>query len=145
MPLVGVASLMDGMVLGKDVVDADRAVLIPAGSVLSRKHRAVLGSAGISSVEITEESAGLADLLLDSGLDARRPEKSDGAPLREEEGAGRPSGGAHPAKTASADAGLVQRRLEMLAHMFGEHKDDPIMRRLCRLAIKSVREGLIDA
>lgn len=37
---------------------------------------------------------------------------------------------------------LVNARLLRLAHMFDPHRDNPLMRELCRLAIKCAREGL---
>jgi hypothetical protein len=37
----------------------------------------------------------------------------------------------------------VQRELLVIAHMFVEYRDDPIMRELCRLAVKCAQEGLI--
>lgn len=151
MSRVDVDNLMDGMVLGQDVLDPDRGVLIPAGSVLSQKHRVVLASARIPFVEITDESAGLAELLFDAGPRTRRLEKESlpVVPIRDERPKPASRGGtsakARQARSAGADAALVQRRLVMLAHMFGEFKDDPIMRKLCRLAIKCAKEGLIGA
>ena len=49
---------------------------------------------------------------------------------------------------AEADAragGDVDERLMRVGRMFGPHRDDPDMRELCRLAIKCVQEGWIDA
>ncbi len=37
----------------------------------------------------------------------------------------------------------VQRELMIIAHMFVEHRDDPIMRDLCKLAMKCAQEQLI--
>ncbi len=37
----------------------------------------------------------------------------------------------------------IQRDLMAIAHMFVEYRDDPIMRSLCKLAIKCAREQLI--
>ena len=42
-----------------------------------------------------------------------------------------------------ADTVVVQKRLVSLAHMFNEHRDNPLMRELCRLAIKCAQERLI--
>ena len=37
----------------------------------------------------------------------------------------------------------IAARLQQLAKMFAEYKSDPIMREVCRLAIKCAKEGLI--
>lgn len=37
----------------------------------------------------------------------------------------------------------VQRELLVIARMFVEYRDDPIMRELCRLAVKCAQERLI--
>lgn len=43
------------------------------------------------------------------------------------------------------DTARVQRDLLRVAHMFGEYRDDVLMRELCRLAIKCTQERLISA
>lgn len=49
-------------------------------------------------------------------------------------------------KTTEDDPALAGERLNAslrrLAHMFDPYRDDPLMRDLCRLAIKCVQEGL---
>lgn len=39
----------------------------------------------------------------------------------------------------------LQWALMTIGHMFVEHRDDPIMRDLCRLAVKCAQERLIHA
>lgn len=53
--------------------------------------------------------------------------------------------GAKPAPEGGSgeDAARVQRNLMRIAHMFGEYRDDRLMREMCRLAIKFAQEGLI--
>lgn len=124
MPRMALDSLKDGMVLSRDVARRDGTVLVPAGAVLNRGHRALLAAQGVPAVEVTPESAGLAELLFG---DEAQPDK--------------------PAKPAAGYAGpaadVVQTRLVRLARMFAEYKSDPLMREVCRLAIKCAKEGLI--
>lgn len=51
-----------------------------------------------------------------------------------------PDGAASPEDTVR-----VQKALLRVAHMFGEYRDDDIMRELCVLAIKAAQERLIRA
>lgn len=44
---------------------------------------------------------------------------------------------------ASPDPAVAKARLMKLAGMFGEHKNDQLMRELLRLAIKCAQEGWI--
>ncbi|MCD8350999.1 MAG: hypothetical protein LUC93_10360 [Planctomycetaceae bacterium] len=37
----------------------------------------------------------------------------------------------------------TQKDLRRIAHMFSTHRDDPLMREICRLAIKCAQEGWI--
>ncbi len=46
---------------------------------------------------------------------------------------------------AALENEAIQDSLIRIAHMFAEFRDDPLMRELCRLAIKSVQERLIRA
>ncbi len=46
---------------------------------------------------------------------------------------------------AALENEAVQDSLLRIAHMFSQFRDDPIMRELCRLAIKTAQERLIRA
>ena len=48
-----------------------------------------------------------------------------------------------PAENPALSADAIAVRLQQLAKLFAEHKSDPLMREICRLAIKCVKEGLI--
>lgn len=42
-----------------------------------------------------------------------------------------------------AENECMEKAFLRIAHMFSPYREDPIMRELCRLAVKSVREGWI--
>ena len=46
-------------------------------------------------------------------------------------------------ESAKSDTVIVQEQLLRLAHMFNPYRDVPLMRELCRLAIKCAQERLI--
>ena len=50
-------------------------------------------------------------------------------------------------RNTQADGGddgmSMERDLRRIAHMFSAHRDEPLMRELCRLAIKCAQERLI--
>jgi hypothetical protein len=46
-------------------------------------------------------------------------------------------------KSSEQSDAHIQRELMTVAHMFVEYRDDPIMRNLCKLAMKCTREQLI--
>ena len=52
---------------------------------------------------------------------------------------------ADPGDAAKAvlDKEMLQHDLQRIAHMFSPYRDDPVMRDLCRLAIKCAQERLI--
>ncbi len=41
-----------------------------------------------------------------------------------------------------ADTQEIERNLVRIAHMFAPHRDDALMRDICRLAVKCAQEGL---
>ncbi len=41
------------------------------------------------------------------------------------------------------DTRAIQGELARIAHMFAPHRDDPVMRELCRLAVKCAQERRI--
>lgn len=123
MPMVPVSQLGDGMVLAQDVFDAGGALLFGAGIVITEKHRVLLAMRKIAKVRVTEESYALSEL-------------ANPAP------AGGGDGSGH---AVAPDTAIIQNRLLRLAYMFNEHKNDPLMRELCRLAIKCTQEGIVRA
>lgn len=147
MPRIKVSELKDGMVLDSDVPGKDGKTLIPAGSVVSGKHQVVLKAAQVRYVDITDESAALAEMLYQEDYDlavtARRTASGRYHVVRAEPKASAGAADDADGKNDPADTVVVQRRLVMLASMFGEYRDDPVMRQLCRLAITCAKEGLI--
>ena len=123
MPMVPVSQLGDGMVLAQDVFDAGGALLFGSGIAITEKHRVLLAMRKIDKVRITEESYALSEL-------------ANPAPNAGEGGSGH---------AVAPDTAIIQNRLLRLAYMFNEHKNDPLMRELCRLAIKCTQEGIVRA
>lgn len=120
MPLLRTTSLEDGMILSKDALDGAGRVVLRAGTAVDRAARNKLLVCGIQKVAVRG----------DTGV--RQPN-------------GKPSDvvvdpDALPKKSETA---LVQESLLKIAHMFNDHRDDRVMRELCRLAIKCAQERLI--
>lgn len=110
------------MVLARDVHDGAGRVVMRAGCAVDAAVRARLEKLNIRKVEIRDGDAG---------------------------GAGRTAAVAC-GQDGNVDAGksdsiIIQGHLMKIAHMFNDHRNDPIMRELCRLAIKCAQERLISA
>lgn len=133
MPAIATRNLMDGMILDQAVTVSGRE-LFPEGVQVDRDVVARLVSAGVVKVMVTEESYGLAALLVGSGLKAE-PRAGATRVLS--------SPGAGESRPRPADTTRMQANLLRLAHMFNEHRADRLMRELCRLAIKCAQERLI--
>ncbi len=129
MPAVGIKSLIDGTVLAKDAWTPEVGVVVPAGTVVSRDVVKRLAAAGIMKAEVTEESHGLASMLPDGAAKPAATGESDVTESKR--------------KPFAADTTQVQANLIRVARMFHEFRDDPLMRELCRLAIKCAQERLI--
>ncbi|MCC8190569.1 MAG: hypothetical protein LIP77_08050 [Planctomycetes bacterium] len=120
MPIIRVALLEDGMILSHDVLDRDGAVILPAGIDVDRHVRSRLVMAGVRKVAVR-----------------------DGADRAAVAPAGTSSSLAGPASPSRNETAALQAALQKIAHMFADHRDDPLMRELCRLAIQCAREGVL--
>lgn len=135
MQTVPVRSLVPGMVVAADVVDREGNRLLDAGAVVEAKTAARLASRGVTRVRVTAESHGLSTMVAQVEEDGkggtRFIEKQPAAESEEASRFGKP------------DTNIVHDRLLRLAHMFNDHRGDPLMRELCRLAIKCAQERLM--
>lgn len=137
--------LKDGMVLAADVLDPERKVLASEGDVVDGRVRARLERAGVRKAAVTDESAGLAELIHETERERERAGIATRSITKKR------TQGAAPRKTGKktgatpSDSVLLQERLVRVARMFNDHRDDPLMRELCRLSIKYAKEGLVSA
>ena len=115
MPLLRFGELSEGMVLAVPATDVAGNVVLPAGSVIDKAALNRLRQARIGGVNVVETGRGQAP---------QGDAKQQGVLL-------------------PPDTVVVQARLMKLARMFNEYREDPMMRELCRLAIKCAQERLI--
>ncbi len=144
--------LQDGVIVDDDVRSADGSILVARGTVLTASVRKKLRKANIVTIAVTVESAGLADLIAE--VDGERspgkrsasrttryaPRDLDGRPSlsgRKE------SRSEEKTKKPASQTTLTQQRLLRVAVMFSDYKEDELMRELCRLAIRSAKEGWV--
>lgn len=120
MPVVRAASLSDGMVLARDATDARGRLVAPAGTTITQDVRTRLFRARVQAVEVRDQAA-------EPGAPVSAGQKEN------EKGKG------------NSDSVIIQGHLVKIAHMFNDYRDDPLMRELCRLAIKCAKERLLRA
>lgn len=128
MPTMRTSMLTGGMVLARDALGPDGSVVLRAGAVVDDEILSILTERRVRQVEVTQDSFDRAF----PGASGEKPSPSDTGMMR-------------PPEMAKAATSIVQARLVRIAHMFAEHRDDPLMRELCRLAIKCAQERLIRA
>jgi hypothetical protein len=143
--------LQDGVIVKDDVKAVDGSIVVASGTVLSAAVRRKLRKANIVTIAVTEESAGLADLIAE--VDEERPPERrissrtrfmprdlDGTATTSRR---KTTSRGTEKKKAASETTLTQQRLLRVAVMFSEYRDDELMRELCRLAIKSAKEGWV--
>lgn len=144
------AELQDGVIVDDDVKAADGSIVVTRGTVLSTAVRRKLSKANIVTIAVTEESAALADLIAE--VDEERPlEKRTSTRTRfiprdlsgKATTSRRKSTTRVGKKKPRSKTTVTQQRLLRIATMFTEYRDDELMRELCRLAIKSAKEGWV--
>lgn len=144
------AELQDGVIVDDDVKAADGSIVVTRGTVLSTAVRRKLSKANIVTIAVTEESAALADLIAE--VDEERPlEKRTSTRTRfiprdlnsKATTSRRKSTTRVGKKKPASKTTVTQQRLLRIAAMFTEYRDDELMRELCRLAIKSAKEGWV--
>lgn len=116
MTQIRITAMEDGMILSAAATDASGRVVLPAGTVIDNAARNKLLMARVRKVSI-------------------RP-PATGRPRTDSPSAGTEAGD-------KSDSVIMQEQLLRLAHMFEPFKEDPLMRELCRLAIRCAQERLI--
>lgn len=114
--------IRDGMVLAEDILDAHGQPLLTAGQPLSAERREWMRTRGVDRVAVRtpEDDAGSAG---PSEYRAYAPPPTDDADF-------------------AARQAEIRARLERLRFMFVEHRDDPRMVDLYRIACRVAREGM---
>ncbi|MDR0362574.1 MAG: hypothetical protein LBJ46_07835 [Planctomycetota bacterium] len=117
MPILPIASVRTGMTLSSDATRPDGVVVVTAGTVIDGNNLSRMRDLGVEAVAVRGGS---------STRRARSQTRIHAA-------------GKRPAD----DPAAVEDRLKRLAAMFSEHRQDPVMRELLRLAVLCAREGLV--
>lgn len=117
---ISLGDVQDGMILARDAVDPFGNQVLPVGTVINAQVRSRLKMGRVAKVFVS---------------DSRRPTGVGIAPGG--------LAGESEDDPSKSDSVIVQESLLRLARMFNEHRENPLMRELCRLAIKSAQERLI--